>query len=57
MLAAVYGRVSTMRQENDETIENQLMAIKDFIKGKVNELTNKENYHFYLIDNKPKKYF
>ncbi len=34
MLAAVYGRVSTMRQENDETIENQLMAIKDFLKGK-----------------------
>lgn len=34
MLAALYARVSTMRQENEETIENQVMAIKDFAKEK-----------------------
>jgi len=34
MLAALYARVSTMRQENEETIENQIMAIKDFAKEK-----------------------
>lgn len=33
MLAALYARVNTMRQENEETIDNQIMAIKDFIKG------------------------
>lgn len=30
MLSAFYGRVSTLRQENEETIENQIMAIKEF---------------------------
>src|SRR6266498_3423405 len=30
MLCAYYGRVSTLRQENEETIENQFMAIKEF---------------------------
>lgn len=32
MIAAAYARVSTQRQENEETIENQLMAIKDYAK-------------------------
>ena len=30
MLVAIYARVSTQRQENEETIETQIMAIKDF---------------------------
>ncbi len=30
MLVATYKRVSTMRQENEQTIENQTMAIKEF---------------------------
>lgn len=30
MLASIYGRVSTGRQEKEETIENQLMAIREF---------------------------
>lgn len=30
MLCAFYGRVSTQRQENEETIDNQIMAVKDF---------------------------
>lgn len=30
MIAALYARVSTQRQENEETIENQLMAIRDY---------------------------
>lgn len=34
MLAALYARVSTMRQGNEETIDNQIMAIKDFAKEK-----------------------
>lgn len=34
MLAAVYGRVSTGGQENEETIENQFMAIKEFAEKK-----------------------
>lgn len=32
MLAAFYARVSTQRQENEETIETQILAIKDFAK-------------------------
>lgn len=30
MIAAAYARVSTQRQENEETIENQLMVIKEY---------------------------
>lgn len=32
MLVALYARVSTQRQENEETIETQIMAIEDFAK-------------------------
>lgn len=31
MFVAIYGRVSTGNQENEETIENQFMAIKEYI--------------------------
>ncbi len=30
MIAALYARVSTQRQEQEETIETQIMAVKDF---------------------------
>ena len=33
-IAAYYARVSTSRQENEETIENQIMAVKEFAKEK-----------------------
>ena len=32
MIAAFYGRVSTQRQEDEETIENQVLTTKDFAK-------------------------
>ncbi|RJR29225.1 recombinase family protein [Candidatus Microgenomates bacterium] len=31
MIVAMYARVSTQRQENEETIETQIMAINDFV--------------------------
>lgn len=31
MIVATYARVSTQNQENEETIENQVMAIKEFV--------------------------
>lgn len=34
MLASFYARVSTQRQENEETIETQILAIRDFAKEK-----------------------
>lgn len=33
MITAFYARVSTQRQENEETIETQILAIKDFAKA------------------------
>ncbi|MEK7525871.1 MAG: recombinase family protein [Patescibacteria group bacterium] len=34
MLVALYGRVSTQRQENERTIESQIMEIETFVKEK-----------------------
>lgn len=33
MLSAFYARVSTQRQENEETIETQILAVRDFAKA------------------------
>lgn len=33
MLTAFYARVSTQRQENEETIETQILAVRDFAKS------------------------
>ncbi len=41
-LIAVYARVSTARQENEHTIETQLVAVKDF--AKKNEYTIAKEY-------------
>ncbi len=44
MLAAIYARVSTERQERDQTIESQLFILKHWIEDQGHELLSEHLY-------------